>query len=209
MSIEDYCDELDALLAASGEDSPSLDAVHGFMSAALCGPRVVSLSDCACALFLAEEEDAESSECELPEELLEMLGRLYEDTLGSIKDGSFLPIVACGSDDEAEAEDVDARQWCSGFLMGLEQNRSRWKLNNSQVLDLLTPIILLADPDEFEQAVAQVQEISADEFKQELLESLPGSVCEFKALFKKMPYSSGRTGRTSGPSAKKRRSPRR
>jgi yecA family protein len=195
MAIEDYCDELDALLAASGEDSPGLDEVHGFMCAALCGPRVLSLQDCVCALFLAEEEEGQSSECELPEELLEMLDRLYEDTLRSIKDGSFLPIVACEADEDAEREEkADARSWCCGFLLGMEQDRSRWKLDNPQVLDLLAPIILLAEPKEFEQTAAQIRDINPDDFKQELLEALPVSVPALKAFFNKKPRSPKRSG---------------
>ena len=39
MAIEEYCEELDAMLAANDEVALSLDEVHGFMSAALCGPR--------------------------------------------------------------------------------------------------------------------------------------------------------------------------
>jgi len=205
MAIEEYCEELDSVLAADNEAALGLDEIHGFMSAALCGPRVVSFKDCVCAAFLPEGEDAEESECELSSRLMELLGLLYEDTQRSIDDGSFLPLVSCAQDDDDDAEEeIDAQQWCCGFLMGMEHSRSRWKLDNNRVLDLLAPIVLLADPGEFEQAAGQMQEISIDEFRQELLESLPDSVCAFKKFFKKAPRPR-RTAGSGKPSSGKRR----
>jgi len=204
MSIEEYCEELDAALVDGDEDMLSLDEVHGFMCAALCGPSILSLSDCVCAVFLPDEGDSEESECELSSRLMEMLTLLYEDTLRSIEDGSFLPIVSCAQGDDDE-EEIDAEQWCCGFLMGMEHNRSHWKLDNNRVLDLLAPIILLADPGEFEQVIAQMQDVSADELRQELSEALPGSVCELKDFFKKKtrPRRSG----TSAASPPRKRRP--
>jgi uncharacterized protein len=187
MPIQEYCEELDAMLAENDEAALSLDEVHGFMSAALCGPVSVSFRDCVCAVFFPDGEDAEEGECELSARLMEMLTLLYEDTSRSIDDGSFLPIVSCEMGDAGDEEDLDAQQWCCGFLMGMEHNRTRWKLDNERVLDLLAPIILLADPGEFEQFAAQVQETPAEELRQELLESLPGSVCALKDFFKKKP----------------------
>jgi uncharacterized protein YecA (UPF0149 family) len=58
MAIEEYCEELDVMLTASDEVALSLDEVHGFMSAALCGPRMLAFRDCVCAVFLPEEADA-------------------------------------------------------------------------------------------------------------------------------------------------------
>ena len=203
MSIEDYCEELDAALTEGDEDMLSLDEVHGFMSAALCGPSVVSLSDCVCAVFLPDESDSEESECELSPRLMEMLTLLYEDTLRSIDDGSFLPIVSCGEGDDDEDE-IDAEQWCCGFLMGMDHNRSCWKFDNNRMLDLLAPIILLADPGEFEQVIVQMQDVSADELRQELLEALPGSVCELKDFFKKKPRPRKQGNAAAGPSRKRR-----
>lgn len=203
MSIEEYCEELDAELAASGEDTLSLDEVHGFMSAALCGPGEFSFRDCVCAVFLPDEGDDEEKECELSSHLMEMLTRLYEDTLRSIEDGSFLPIVSCEGDDEGDDE-IDARQWCCGFLMGMELNRARWKLDSNRVLDLLAPIILLADPEEFEQVVEHMQETPADELRQELLEALPGNVCALKDFFKKKPRPRRSANAAKGPTGKRR-----
>jgi uncharacterized protein len=202
MAIEEYCEELDAALSADDEAVLSLEEIHGFMSAALCGPRVVSFKDCVCAVFLPDGEDAEEGECEVSSHLMEMLTLLYEDTLRSIEDGSFLPIVSCAQDDEEE--DVDAQQWCCGFLMGMEHNRSRWELDNNRVLDLLAPIILLADPGEFEQVISQMQGASADELRQELLEGLPGSVCELKDLFKKKPRPRKQGNAAASPPRKRR-----
>jgi len=125
MPIEEYCDELDAMLAANDEAALSLDEVHGFMSAVLCGPGALLFKDCVCAMFLPDDNDAEESECELSSRLMEMLTLLYEDTSRSIEDGSFLPIVSCEQGDDNDEEEPDAQQWCCGFLMGMEQNRSR------------------------------------------------------------------------------------
>ena len=205
MTIEDYCEELDAMLAACDEGTPSLDEVHGFMSAVLCGPRALSFREWVCAIFLPEAPDAVTGECELPAALIEMLSRLYDDTLRSIADGSFLPIVSCTQDDD---EDADAQQWCSGFMMGIAHNREQWRLGTAGVLDLLTPIVLLADPREFKRAVAKVQNTGADAFKQELLEALPGSVCALRDFFKKSPRAR-RPVRSANRSSKPRRSTRR
>jgi len=190
MNIDDLCDELDGLLLAGDETGLSLDEVHGFLSAALCGPRVLSFSECVCALVLPGAAGDDESECELPSRIIELLKVLYEDTQRSIEDGSFVPVVACEQigDDEGGV-DVDARQWCCGFLMCVDQNRTRWKLENSRVLELLTPIVLLADEREFELVAAQLPEVDADSFRQELLEELPGSVCAFRKLFIKKPQS--------------------
>ena len=201
MAIEEYCEELDALLAASDEAALSLDEVHGFMSAALCGPRVLAFRDCVCAVFLPEEADAGESECELPADILEMLARLYEDTLRSIEDGSFLPIVSCEGDDDEE--DVDARLWCCGFLMGMEYTRASWKLDTSLVLDLLTPIILLADPKEFERAAKQIGS-GGESLRQELLAALPESVCALKDFFKKKPRARRPAPAANAPARKRR-----
>ena len=173
------------MLAECEEAALGLDEIHGVMSAALCGPGTVSFEDCVCAAFLGGGEETEESKCELPSALMEMLSVLYEDTLRSIEEGSFLPIVSCEQGDDSDEENPDAKQWCEGFLLGMEYNRSGWKLDNDRVLDLLAPIILLADQGEFEQAAAHVQEISADDFRQELLQSLPGSVCELRRFFVK------------------------
>jgi yecA family protein len=202
MAIEEYCEELDAMLTASDEAALSLDEVHGFMSAALCGPRVLSFRDCVCAVFLPEETDAEESECELPADILEMLARLYEDTLRSIEDGSFLPIVSCEQGDGDE-DDVDARLWCCGFLMGMEYNRASWKLDSGLVLDLLTPIILLADQKEFERAAKQLGS-GSESLRQDLLEALPESVCALKDFFKKKQRSRRPASAAKAPAGKRR-----
>ncbi len=200
MTIDDYCDELDGLLAAGDETVLTLDEIHGFISAGLCGPRVFSFNECVCALVLPDGGDDEESECELPSRFIELLKVLYEDIQRSIDDGSFLPIVSCEQGD-GENVDVDARQWCCGFLMCVESNRADWKLDADRVLELLTPIVLLADEREFDQVAAQLQEIGPDIFRQELLEALPDSVCAFKRLFRKKPQARRPVARP----AKKRR----
>lgn len=189
MNIDELCDELDGLLSVSDETGLSLDEVHGFMSAALCGPRVLSFSECVCALVLPGTADDDESECELPSRLLELLKAIYEDTLRSIDDGSFAPVVSCEQGGDNDDMEVDARQWCCGFLMCMEQNRARWDLEKGRVLELITPIVLLADEREFEQVARQLQEIDAGSFKQELLEELPETVCAFRKLFRKKPQA--------------------
>jgi yecA family protein len=203
MDIDACIDELDDLLAADDETALALDEVHGFMSAALCGPRVLSFSECLCALVLHEEED-ETGECELPARLIELLGILYEGTQRSIEDGSFVPVVTFAPDDDAAEIAMDARQWCCGFLLCVDDSRTHWNLEDSRVLELLTPIVLLADESEFEQAVTQLNELNAESLRQELLESLPESVCAFKKLFKKN-RQARRPVRTAAPPSKKRR----
>lgn len=186
MNTDELCDELDGLLSADDETGLSLDEVHGFMSAALCGPRALSFSECVCALMLPETGGQES-ECELPSRLLELLKLLYEEAQRAIKDGSFVPVVACEQSEDGHDIDADAGPWCRGFLMCVERSRERWQLENTRVLELLTPIVLLADDGEFERVAAQLQDIDAGSFRQELLEGLPGSVCAFRKLFMKKP----------------------
>jgi len=189
MDMDELCDELDGLLAAGDETGLSLDEVHGFMSAALCGPRVLSFSECVCALVLPGAAEDDDSECELPSRMIELLKALYEDTLRAMDDGSFAPVVSCEQGGDGDDLDVDSRQWCCGFLMCMEQNRARWKLENSRVLELLTPIVLLADEREFARVARQLKEIDADSFRQELLEELSESVCAFRKLFRKKPQA--------------------
>jgi len=184
MPAEDYCDELDGLLAAEEADAPGLDELHGFISAALCGPRVLSFSECVCAVFLPEAGDDAAIEHELPARLIQLLKQLYEETKRSIDDGSFLPIVSCAQDDEGGA---DAGQWCRGFLACMEQGRARWKLDNDRVLELVTPVVLLGDEREFERALGQITAIGVEDFKQQLLEELSSSVCGLGRLFRRKP----------------------
>lgn len=183
MSVEEYCDELDGLLAAGDADAPRLDELHGFISAALCGPRVLTFEEFVSAAFLPDGGADEAVECELPARLVELLGELYEYTRRSIDDGSFLPLVS--SVQEQDGGEADARQWCRGFLMCMEYSRTRWKLDSDRVLELVTPIVLLADEDEFERAVAQIESIGPEDFRQELLEELPASVCGLRKFFQK------------------------
>lgn len=204
MNMDDLCDELDGLLASGDETGLSLDEVHGFMSAALCGPRVLSFSECVCALMLPGAAGDDDSECELPSRIIELLKALYEDTLRSIDAGSFAPVVSCEQGGDGDDIHVDARQWCCGFLMCVEHNRAGWKLESSRVLELLTPIVLLADEREFEQVATQLQEIDDDSFRQQLLEALPESVCAFRKLFRKKPQAR----RPAGAAARTPKKPR-
>ncbi len=204
MQSDELCDELDGLLASADETAPALDELHGYMSAALCGPNALSFSECVCALLLPDAAGEEDSECELPSRLVELLRALYEDTKRSIEDGSFAPVVSCEQGGDEEGDSADARQWCCGFLMCVEGSRERWHLENSRVLELLTPIVLLAEEREFERAAAQLQGIDAGGFRQQLLEELPGSVCAFRKLFRKKPQAR-RAVRTAARTAQKRR----
>lgn len=206
MQSDELCDELDGLLASADETAPALDELHGYMSAALCGPSALSFSECVCALLLPDADGAEDSECELPSRLIELLKALYEDTKRSIEDGSFAPVVSCEQGVDEEDADADARQWCCGFLMCVERSRDRWHLENSRVLELLAPIVLLAEEREFERAAAQLQGIDAGGFRQQLLEELPGSVCAFRKLFREKPLTrrpahaaARRPGKTRSP----------
>jgi uncharacterized protein len=167
-------EELDLYLRAhSGEEDLLLDGVHGFLTALAIGPAPAKPEE-----WLPEILHEPFTDTGEGERVLTLLARLNDAIAPELETGSYEPILG-----ELEIEDDDppaftARGWCEGFSRGIDLRAPSWEGRlgqDSELMELLSPIIALAIDDGVFESDAEFAPLGDDEYD-ECLAQIPGAV---------------------------------
>jgi uncharacterized protein len=166
-------EELDQYLRGrGGDDDLLLDGVHGLLTALAIGPAPATPDE-----WLPEvlhEPFADNAE---GERVLTLLARLNDAISPELQTGTYEPILGELDADDGTAA-FTARGWCEGFSRGIDLRAPVWESRlgqDSQLMELLGPIIALAIDDGVFESDADFAPLGDDDYD-ECLAQIPNAV---------------------------------
>lgn len=179
-------EELDQFLRAhGGEEDLLLDGVHGLLTALAIGPVPAKpeewLPDVLHEPFIDPEQG---------QRVLHLLAHLNDSIAPELETGAYEPILGEIDDDDGSTI-YTARGWCEGFSRGIDLRASAWESrlgSDTQLMELLGPIIALAIDDGVFEADAEFAELSDEEYD-ECLAHIPGVVAAVAEYWRNHPPS--------------------
>jgi uncharacterized protein len=168
-------EELDQFLRGrSGDDDLLLDGVHGLLTALAIGPVPAKPDE-----WLPEVLHEPFVNNDEGERVLTLLARLNDAIAPELETGTYEPILGELDTDEGEGEAAfTARGWCEGFSRGIDLRAPVWESRlgqDSQLMELLGPIIALAIDDGVFESDAEFAPLG-DEDYDECLAQIPNAV---------------------------------
>jgi uncharacterized protein len=169
-------DRLRAFLESGrgGENCMTIEAVDGMFACLICSPEVVMPSQ-----WMPVVWDGEGPEYESMEEANEIIGllmRMWDEVARTINNGTYGPMVTvlkC-------SDGVDcsfAADWALGFIDGMKFQEHYWLgTEDDDLKELLLPIVVLAR----EGYEGSEDGLLDDEVREDLINSLSGTVCDLK-----------------------------
>lgn len=179
-------EELDRFLRTHAkEEDLLLDGVHGFLTALAIGPSPAKPDEWLPEIL--HEPFADPAE---GERVLTLLARLNDAIAPELETGTYEPILG-----ELEAEDghpaFTARGWCEGFSRGIDLRAPSWEGrlgNDSELMELLGPIIALAIDDGVFESDAEFAPLGDDDYD-ECLAQIPQAVGAVADYWREHPLS--------------------
>lgn len=166
-------EELDRFLRAhAGDDDLLLDGVHGFLTALAIGPVPAKPEEWLPEILHDAFADAGEGE-----RVLTLLAQLNDAIAPEIETGAYEPILGELDIEEGPAA-FTARGWCEGFSRGIDLRAQAWEVRlgqDSELMELLGPIIALAIDDGIFEADAEFAPLG-DEDYDECIAQIPGAV---------------------------------
>jgi len=166
-------EELDQFLRArAGDEDMLLDGVHGFLTALAIGPAPAKPEE-----WLPEILHEPFSDAGEGERVLTLLARLNDAIAPELETGSYEPILG-ELDIEEGAPAFTARGWCEGFSRGIDLRAPSWEGRlgqDSDLMELLSPIIALAIDDGVFESDAEFAPLGDEEYD-ECLAQIPNAV---------------------------------
>jgi uncharacterized protein len=121
----------------------SLEEMDGFFTALICGPEMVSPSECLPYVWGNElSNDGVFQSLEEAQKVLNLALRHWNTIAGTLYKGRvYFPFLLEGEDGSAKGND-----WAKGFLRGVDLRRDSWNelVNDKQHGGCLVPIFMLA-----------------------------------------------------------------
>jgi len=198
-------EELDQYLRAHGADEDLLlDGVHGLLTALAIGPAPATPDE-----WLPEVLHEPFSDSDQGKRVLTLLAHLNDAITPELETGTYEPILG-----EIDADDTDdatftARGWCEGFSRGIDLRAPLWEGrlgHDSQLMELLGPIIALAIDDGVFESDAEFAPLSEDDYD-ECLAQIPQAVNAIAEYWREHPPTSEE--RTRRAAAEPQQRPRR
>ena len=166
-------EELDQfLLGRSGDDDLLLDGVHGLLTALAIGPTPATPDE-----WLPEVLHEPFTDNAEGERVLTLLARLNDAISPELETGTYEPILGEIDADDGSAA-FTARGWCEGFSRGIDLRAPVWESRlgqDSQLMELLGPIIALAIDDGVFESDAEFAPLGDDDYD-ECLAQIPNAV---------------------------------
>ena len=167
-------EELDQFLRAhAGEEDMLLDGVHGFLTALAIGPAPAKPDEWLPEIL--HEPFADPLE---GERVLTLLAQLNDAIAPELETGTYEPILGELDVGEDEPPAFTARGWCEGFSRGIDLRAPSWETRlgqDSELMELLSPIIALAIDDGVFESDAEFAPLGDDGYD-ECLAQIPGAV---------------------------------
>ena len=181
-------EELDQFLRVhAGDEDLLLDGVHGFLTALAIGPQPAKPEE-----WLPEILNAPFADAAEGERVLTLLARLNDAIRPELEIGSYEPILGEIETDEGTPA-FTARGWCEGFSRGIDLRAPSWEGRlgrDSELMELLTPIIALAIDDGVFESDAEFAPLG-DEDYDECLAQIPASVGAVAEYWRTHPLEPG------------------
>ena len=166
-------EELDQFLRGrSGDDDLLLDGVHGLLTALVIGPTPATPDE-----WLPEVLHEPFTDNAEGERVLTLLARLNDAISPELETGTYEPILGEIDADDGSAA-FTARGWCEGFSRGIDLRAPVWESRlgqDSQLMELLGPIIALAIDDGVFESDAEFAPLGDDDYD-ECLAQIPNAV---------------------------------
>lgn len=197
-------EELDQFLRThAGDEDLLLDGVHGFLTALAIGPVPAKPEE-----WLPEILHEPFLDPHKGERVLTLLARLNDAIAPELETGSYEPILGELDVDEGPPA-FTARGWCEGFSRGIDLRAPVWEGrlgHDSELMELLGPIIALAIDDGVFESDAQFPPLG-DEDYDECLAQIPSAVGAVADYWREHPLSSAEQAGplTEGPQTPPRR----
>jgi uncharacterized protein len=180
-------EELDAFLRGHGdEEDLLLDGVHGLLTALAIGPDPATPDE-----WLPEVLHEPFADSAQGERVLTLLARLNDAIAPELETGTYEPILGeiDGDDGALGSAAFTARGWCEGFSRGIDLRAPVWEGRlgqDSQLMELLGPIIALAIDDGVFESDAEFAPLGEDDYD-ECLAQIPNSVGAIAAYWREHP----------------------
>ncbi len=166
-------EELDRFLRTHAkEEDLLLDGVHGFLTALAIGPTPAKPEEWLPEILHEPFADADEGE-----RVLTLLARLNDAIAPELETGTYEPILGELEMDEGHPA-FTARGWCEGFSRGIDLRAPSWEGrlgNDSELMELLGPIIALAIDDGVFESDAEFAPLGEDDYD-ECLAQIPQAV---------------------------------
>ncbi|MEP7043707.1 MAG: YecA family protein [Dokdonella sp.] len=179
-------EELDQFLRAHGSDEDLLlDGVHGFLTALAIGPQPAKPDEWLPEILHEPFVDPAEGE-----RVLTLLALLNDAIAPELETGTYEPILGELDTDDGELA-FTSRGWCEGFSRGIDLRASLWEGrlgHDSELMELLGPIIALAIDDGVFESDADFAPLS-DEDYDECLAQIPSAVGAVGDYWKEHPLS--------------------
>lgn len=179
-------EELDTYLRThAGEEGLLLDGVHGLLTAVGIGPQLIPPDE-----WFPEVINSPFTNESEGKRILSLLERLNDSVGVEIIHKDYEPIL--GQLDSAQGNTVlTAQGWCEGFSRGIDLRAQEWeaRLNtDSQLIELLGPIMALSVEEEIFITDENFQALSDQEYE-ECLMQIPQAVIAIAHYWENQPLS--------------------
>ncbi len=177
-------EHLEDLLEKTGQETMTVEELHGLLSAIACGPVAVKPDQWLPLVFLSEDELPKEVPARQLKELKKVLTDFYDEVDKSLAAEEFAPLVG-----ENEAEDgqlyLDPSDWCCGFMVASRFAPEAWHdESETALLELLAPIVFLSDPDEVYEGLDEKSDEEKQEVEEEFLDRIADVVPKIREHFK-------------------------
>jgi uncharacterized protein len=180
-------EELDRFLRAhAGDEDLLLDGVHGFLTALAVGPLPAKPEE-----WLPEILHDPFGNPAEGERVLTLLARLNDAIAPELETGAYEPILGELDGEEGAPPMFTARGWCEGFSRGIDLRASAWEARlgqDSQLMELLGPIIALAIDDGIFESDAEFAPLSDEEYD-ECIAQIPAAVAAVAEYWREHPLT--------------------
>jgi uncharacterized protein len=173
-------EELDQFLRAHATDEDLLlDGVHGFLTALAIGPVPAKPEEWLPEILHGPFVDSVEGQ-----RVLTLLAQLNDAITPELEMGTYEPILGELDTGADEPQAFTARGWCEGFSRGIDLRAPSWEGrlgHDSELMELLGPIIALAIDDGVFESDADFAPLSDDDYD-ECLAQIPtaiGAVAEY------------------------------
>ncbi len=143
---------------AVGEDSLSIDELHGFLTAMAVAPQQATLSHWLSVVFDGEPRFASMDEAN---EIIGLIVRMYNQVVDMLLDDQylFMPLLAFGPTPGSEEMHPIPEGWCYGFLRGVASQEALWEQHAEALWEFLLPIYVFSGmenlPDDLDAALLE------------------------------------------------------
>ena len=136
---------LQSMLAQSSFPTLPLDRIHGLFSALAAGPDTIPQSVWIPIVFMQRDGIQDIHNDPTYKNLIRHLSNFYDLTKRSIEESEFTPVVR--SIQNKKQTDIDVRDWCTGFVLGIECFGDQWMdCSAREIRNPTLAILYLADP---------------------------------------------------------------